>query len=87
MSKLKKLQRTLRRLSKGECFVIATTPLDNNGDCECAGILSKQNRVVRKAFYASLVNSVEIKDFILGVVGEYLSRYEVDQRAFIESLK
>ena len=82
----RRIKRAIKMLSKGECLVIATT-LGREGECECAGVLSKENDLVGAALHATLVNSAEIRGFILGVVSKYLSRYEVEQKAFLESLK
>lgn len=81
-----RIRRAVKALSKGECLIIATTDT-KDGQIECTSLLTRDNDKVGAALHATLVNSNEIRAFILNVVGKYLSRYEVEQKAFIESLK
>lgn len=86
MIRRRKLTKAIETIGKEESLVIATNDT-GDGNIECYSVLTKNNDKVGQALYATLLNSNEIRTFILGVVSKYLSRYEVEQKAFIESLK
>lgn len=77
----------IERLLRGAQFLLLETRHKGGASHECASILSKENEVLGESFYYTLINSDEVREFVLKVVSRYLSRYEVAQREFLESLK
>lgn len=58
----------------------------SDGDFSCASLLSSKNEVLMESCNTTMVSQKEIREFILKIAENYLSRREIEGRNFAERI-